>query len=158
MANSTDMRITVKRIFTNDQYTIGHLYINGKYYCDTLEDADRCLDSGMTPEQVKQVKSEFPKKTAIPIGIYKLTLTYSPRFKKIMPLVNGVPGFEGIRIHPGNTDEDTEGCLLVGLNKVKGRVTQSRIQFDRVMRALQGCKGKITIEYSRNYYCEKRFK
>ena len=150
------MRITVKRIFTCDEYTISHLYINGKYFMDVIEDADRCLDSGMSDEEVREVKNEHKGETAIPIGIYTLTMTYSPRFKKEMPLINNVKGFEGIRIHTGNTAKDSEGCLIVGLNKVKGKVVQSRVQFERLIKEIKKTKGKITIEISRNYFCQKR--
>ena len=86
--------------------------------------------------------------TAIPTGKYDVILTFSPRFKCVLPLLLNVKGFEGIRIHPGNSAEDTEGCLLVGENKEKGKVINSRATFEKLMSVLLGCekkKEKITI-------------
>jgi hypothetical protein len=107
------MKILLKRIFKGEDYTIGHIYINGQYFADSLEDT------------VRDVK--IKGKTAIPAGKYLILMTYSNRFKKIMPLLIDVPGFEGVRIHSGNTPEDTEGCILVGKNTIKGQLTSSRI-------------------------------
>jgi len=106
------MKITVKRTFKGAEYTIGKLYIDGAYFCDTLEDT------------VREVK--IAGKTAIPAGKYKVKKTYSPRFKKQLPEILHVPNFSGVRIHAGNTAKDTEGCLLLGLNKVKGAVINSQ--------------------------------
>ena len=113
------MDLKLKRIYSSDTYTIGHLYINADYYCDTLEDTDRGLSSDMPEEQIKKIK--IYGKTAIPTGRYKVEVTYSPKFKRHLPLLIGVKGFTGIRIHSGNTPEDTLGCLLVGYNKEKGK-------------------------------------
>lgn len=107
------MKILLKRIFKGEDYTIGHIYINGQYFADSLEDT------------VRDVK--IKGKTAIPAGKYSILMTYSNRFKKIMPLLVDVPGFEGVRIHSGNTPEDTEGCILVGKNTIKGQLTSSRL-------------------------------
>lgn len=75
-------------------------------------------------------------KTAVPAGRYRVVLTESPRFKRILPLLVDVPNFEGVRIHPGNTAEDTEGCLLVGFNQVKGKVVASRATFQKLFEKL----------------------
>jgi hypothetical protein len=107
------MKILLKRIFKGEDYTIGHIYVNGQYFADSLEDT------------VRDVK--IKGKTAIPAGKYLILMTYSNRFKKIMPLLIDVPGFEGVRIHSGNTPEDTEGCILVGKNTIKGQLTSSRL-------------------------------
>lgn len=105
------MEIKVKRIARKDNYTIGHLYVDGEYLCDTLEDKDRGLKDTDDLEHIKKVKVKG--ETAIPMGAYKVRLTFSPRFKKTLPLIENVKGFDGIRIHSGNTPKDTEGCLLV---------------------------------------------
>lgn len=144
------MRLTLKRIANKKTYCIGKLYINGKYFCDTLEDVDRGLDSTMTEEEIKKIKVKG--ETAIPTGIYKIILNYSPKFKKVMPLITNVKGYSGVRIHTGNSAKDTEGCLLVGKNTIVGRLTESRKMYDALFKRLQQ-KGSndITIEINRNY-------
>ena len=144
------MRLTLKRIANKKDYCIGKLYINGKYFCDTLEDVDRGLDDSMTEDDIKQIK--IKGQTAIPVGIYTVLLTYSPKYKKVMPLINNVKGYSGIRIHSGNSSKDTEGCLLVGKNTVVGRLTDSRNTYNALFKRLQQ-KGsnKITIEIYRTY-------
>ena len=144
------MRLTLKRIANKKDYCIGKLYINGKYFCDTLEDVDRGLDDSMTEDDIKQIK--IKGQTAIPVGIYTVLLTYSPKYKKVMPLINNVKGYSGIRIHSGNSSKDTEGCLLVGKNTVVGRLTDSRNTFNALFkRLLQKGSNKITIEIYRTY-------
>lgn len=118
------MNIIIKRIFKGPDYTIGRLSIDGKYFCDTLEDTVR-------PAGVK-----IPGRTAIPAGKYKIKLTESLRFKKLMPRLENVPGFTGVLIHAGNTSEDTEGCILVGKNRVKGKVLDSRETFQKLFTML----------------------
>ena len=122
------MELVSRRIARNEAYTISKLYNDGVYLCDVLEDTDRGLDANMSLNEIlaKKVKA----KTAIPIGRYEIKLTMSPRFKRVLPLLMNVKGFEGVRIHPGNKPEDTEGCLLVGFNKVKGQLVDSRKTFD----------------------------
>ena len=143
------MKITVKRIAKKNTYTIGKLYIDGVYETDTLEDKDRGLRKDMPIEVIRKMKVKG--QTAIPSGTYNVIITYSPKYKKPMPLLLGVPGFEGIRIHSGNTDKDTEGCLLVGENKEVGKVLNSRAAYNRLFTKLQKAfdKGEtitITIE------------
>jgi hypothetical protein len=106
------MQITVKRTFKGPEYTIGKLYIDGAYFCDTLEDTVRA--------------EKIAGKTAIPAGKYKVKKTMSPRFKTVLPEILNVPNFTGVRIHSGNTAKDTDGCLLLGLNKAKGAVLCSK--------------------------------
>lgn len=144
------MRLTLKRIANKKTYCIGKLYINGKYFADVLEDTDRGLDSTMTEEDIKKIKVKG--ETAIPTGIYKIILNYSPKFKKVMPLITNVKGYSGVRIHTGNSAKDTEGCLLVGKNTIVGRLTESRKMYDALFKRLQQ-KGSndITIEINRNY-------
>ena len=108
------MQVNVRRTFKGPDYTIGKLYLDGHYLCDTLEDT------------VRPAGTKIAGKTAIPAGTYKVKKTMSPRFKKILPEILNVPGFAGVRIHSGNTAADTEGCLLLGLNKAKGKVLESQ--------------------------------
>lgn len=129
------MEITVKRKFKGNNYTIGSLYIDDKYFCDTLEDIDRGLTDNMTDSYISTVK--VVDQTAIPTGSYKVTITYSNRFQKLLPLINNVKGFSGIRIHSGNTKEDTSGCILVGFNTKKGKVVNSRVTFNKLFNILQ---------------------
>jgi len=128
------MKLKLERIYKAPTYTIGKLYIDGAYFCDTLEDVVR-------PNGIKVYG-----KTAIPAGEYKVILNMSNRFKQIMPLLLNVPGFEGIRIHAGNTDADTNGCLLVGKNTVKAKITESRVTYQNLMSILKLAKDEIKIE------------
>ena len=105
------MLFILHRKYLKESYTIGALYVDGIYFCDTLEDKVR----------EEKIKNE----TAIPYGTYKVVLTESPKFKRELPLLLDVPRFTGIRIHRGNTDSDTSGCILVGENKQKGKVINS---------------------------------
>lgn len=139
------MEIKVKRIARKDNYTIGHLYADGEYLCDTLEDKDRGLKDTDDLEHIKKVKVKG--ETAIPMGAYKVRLTYSPRFKKTLPLIENVKGFDGIRIHSGNTPKDTEGCLLVGKNTVVGMVTQSKDTLKELMTKMYSQKDIDIIIY-----------
>lgn len=124
------MEITVKRIAIRNGYTIGHLSVNGQYFCDTLEDRDRGLTSTMSRLDIAKIKVKA--QTAIPTGRYRIIFTYSPKFRRKMPLLLDVPGFDAIRFHYGNTAADSEGCILVGENKRKGMVLNSRKTFERL--------------------------
>ena len=109
---------------------IGGLYIDGTYFCYTLEDTDRKLEE----DGIK-----IPKQTAIPRGKYKVIINHSNRFKRDMPLLLDVPQFEGIRIHAGNTPENTEGCILLGMeyDAPTHEIRKSRIAFDEVFIMLE---------------------
>ena len=143
------MRITLVRIANRPTYCIGKLYVDGKYFCDTIEDTDRGLDDLMDVNEIlaRKIKGE----TAIPTGIYEVTITYSPKYKKMMPLVNNVKGYSGIRIHSGNTAKDTEGCLIVGKNKEVGKVLESRATYNALYKRLVSTKSKIIIDIQRKY-------
>lgn len=141
------MELKVIRTTFTEHSTIGELHIDGGFFCYTLEDKDRGLIKTQPLTEIAQKK--LFGKTAIPLGKYDLALTYSNRFQKYMPQVLNVPGFDGIRIHSGNKAEDTEGCLLVGLDRGENFIGKSRealaqlmIIFSRVEK-----KEKITIEY-----------
>ena len=137
------LKLVVKRIAAKADYTIGHLYVNGERFCDTLENTDRGLDSQMPLDDL--MKRKVPGKTAIPIGTYRITMNRkSPKFSKIeyyrefcggyMPRLLRVPGFEGVLIHRGNRENATEGCLLVGDNTSKGGLSNSKGQWEALMK------------------------
>ncbi|MBO4726075.1 MAG: hypothetical protein J5598_00550 [Clostridia bacterium] len=139
--------LVLHRRFRGPDYTIGKLYWqNGSkevYICDILEDTVR--------NKLVSNLNNFVKvfgKTAIPYGTYEIVRSYSNRFKRNLPLLLNVPHFEGVRIHAGNTADDTEGCLLPGFNRVKGKVVDSRKAFkdldDRIVKWLK--TGKVYIQ------------
>jgi hypothetical protein len=137
------MKLLLKRIYFAPTYTIGKLSIDGVQFCDVLEDTnrDKNHDGDLTDPGETKVFGE----TCIPFGTYDVTITMSQRFKRELPLLLNVPGFDGIRIHPGNTAVDTHGCLLVGINDAKGRVSQSKATFDKLFPLLEKAT-KIQIE------------
>lgn len=139
------MKLTLKRIALRPTYTIGKLYIDDVYFCDTIEDTVRDINkNGKFDNGEKKVHS----KTAIPYGTYEIKWTYSPRFKKYTPQLMNVPSFEGIRIHAGNTSADTEGCLILGENKQVGKVLNSRATINKFYPIIkEACsKENVTIE------------
>ncbi|QOR57635.1 putative transpeptidase [uncultured phage cr130_1] len=138
------MEILLQRVAKKDKYTIGKLYINNLYFCDTLEDTDRGLTLSMTEQLIKSNK--VYGETAIPTGIYRIVISYSNRFKKLMPLLLNVPGFSGIRIHTGNTEKDSLGCILVGKNKAIGKVLESRDTYNKLFSILQKANEKEIIK------------
>ena len=117
------MKILIKRRYIGSEYTIGSMFLNDTYFCDTLEDVvrDHNKDGVLNGPNENKVNG----KTAIPYGEYKVIVNESPRFKRRLPRLLDVPHFDGILIHRGNTHEDTSGCILVGENKVKGKVINS---------------------------------
>jgi len=147
------MEIVLKRIARRDTYTIGHLYIDGAYFCDTLEDKDRGLDQKLplASNKNRKVKGE----TAIPIGRYRVTLgVQSQKYKDrkeyafckgFLPRLLNVPAFDGILMHIGNTARDSEGCILVGRNTKVGMVTNSTVTFWSLYEKLQASQGDIYI-------------
>ena len=128
------MKIKVDRIYKGESYTIGKMYLNGEYFCDTLEDA------------IRPVK--IPNETAIPAGTYKVEVTYSPRFKRNLPLLVDVPNYTGIRIHNGSNKDHTSGCILVGFNTSKGILSDSRKTSDQLTEKLKSLSEPIEIEIS----------
>lgn len=151
------MKLELKRRFKGPNYTIGSLFINGVYECDTIEDVDRGLTDSMSVEEIKAKK--VYGETAIPTGTYKIDMnTVSPKFKDRswakfcggkLPRLLDVKGYEGVLIHVGNKAEDTLGCILVGDNKIKGQVINSTVAFQELYGELLKAKVKgeeITIE------------
>lgn len=147
------MELILNRIFKGTNYTIGNLYVNNEYFCDTLEDADRNLSSDMTETEISNIK--IKSKTAIPTGTYKITMdVISPKFSKSstyksingkLPRLLNVKGFDGILIHIGNTNEDTDGCILVGQNTQTGKVLNSKTTFFNLYDKLQTDKDNLSI-------------
>ena len=136
----SDMKLVLKRDFFTTESTIGVLSIDGDFQCFILEDVDRKLEAGG-----KKIYGQ----TAIPRGIYPVSISYSPRFRKPLPLLSGVPGFEGIRIHSGNTAADTEGCLIVGASRTLNRVNTSRDAFSRLFTRIKAALdggSRVSIE------------
>lgn len=128
------MKLQLKRIALKPTYTIGKLYVNGAYFCDTLEDTVR--DYNKDGDLEDKGESKIYGETAVPYGTYKIILNLSPRFKRILPRLMGVKHFDGILIHPGNTAKDTHGCILVGVNNQVGRVNESKVTFDRLFKLM----------------------
>lgn len=153
------MKILVKRTYKKTNYTIGNLYINDQWFCNTMEDVDKGLTQSQPSSYIYNVKRCGD--VAIPAGTYNIDMdTVSPKYSKRekyksiggkLPRLEDVPGFEGILIHIGNTNKDTEGCILVGKNKLKGRICESTTTFFNLYKTLQDAKNKgeeitITIE------------
>ena len=116
------MNLTLKRLNLTPNYTEGELYVNGVYFCKTLEDTNRDLNkNGQFDNNEKKVYGE----TCIPYGKYKVILSYSPKFKRELPEILEVPDFQGIRIHRGNKISDTLGCVLCGATVKNGYLSNS---------------------------------
>lgn len=148
------MVINVKRIYKGAGYTVGRLFLDGTYFCDTLEDRDRGLSSDMSAEEIAKMK--VAGETAIPTGTYDVTLdVVSPRFavRKAyrfchgrLPRLIDVPGFSGILIHAGNTAKDSSGCILVGVNSSKGVLTNSVAMFRQLYQSvMKSRRGQLRI-------------
>lgn len=147
------MELRLKRIAKKETYTIGRLYVDGEYFCDTIEDKDRGLRQDLSLKENTAMKVKGV--TAIPTGRYQVTLgVRSPRFaqkkqyefcKGYLPRLIGVPAFDGVLIHIGNTAKDSEGCILVGQNKAVGKVLNSGETFRRLYNVLKIQSGIIWL-------------
>lgn len=150
------MELKLKRIAKKKDYTIGKLYIDNQYFCDTLEDTDRDLKQSMDVSEIKKIK--VPGKTAIPTGTYKINMNIvSPRFggkafyKAVcngkVPRLMEVPGFQGVLIHVGDGSNGyrlTEGCILIGKNKIVGGLLDGKDVFKKLYNKLY-CNNNIYI-------------
>ena len=133
------MKLRVERLWKKKDYTVGRLYVDGEFFCNTLEDVVRDL-----PKEKKVYG-----KTAIPAGTYKVVYNWSPKFSRNLPRLLDVPYFDGILIHPGNTAVDSAGCILVGKNTSVGRLSESRYTSDRLNVIIEDAQRngeEITIE------------
>ena len=147
------MELRLKRIAKRDTYTIGQLYVNGSYFCDTLEDTDRGLRQDMAVPVLRAKKRKGI--TAIPTGRYMVTLKVkSPKYSLrkqydfcggYVPRLVNVPAYEGVLIHIGNYPKDTEGCILVGKNTKVGAVLESAATFRKLYAILKEVKEPIYI-------------
>ena len=158
------MELILKRIAKRKAYTIGRLYVRteeveefrtytkDEYICDTLEPPCIEMKVDRTVEEVLNDKALLRsiKPCAIPEGEYRVTMTYSPKYKTQLPLITGDSRFnslwQGIRIHAGNTAKDTQGCILVGENKIVGMVVNSRLTLRTLLTSLKGRDVKLRIE------------
>lgn len=152
------MKIVLDRRWRKTDYTIGRLYINDEFFCNTLEDTDRELTQDMDLRVLRNKK--IPNQTAIPTGTYEITLSVkSPKFSTYnfydevcdgyLPRLLDVPGFTGILIHCGSNASHSSGCILVGNNTIKGGLTDSKETFKKLYEKLKSAKNqneKIMIE------------
>ena len=151
------MKLLLKRTARKDKYTIGHLYINGTYFCDTIEDKDRKLDQSMSEANILNLKVKH--QTAIPTGTYEIVMNivsgtfakkqlYKDFCQGKVPRLRYVKGFSGILIHSGTDQNSSSGCIIVGQNKVVGKVINSWETFKKLYKQLEKASNngeKITI-------------
>lgn len=135
------MRILLQRHALKAGYTIGRMEVNGRYFCDTLEDTDRGLSDEMSEDEIAALKVKGA--TAIPTGTYRIDMqTRSPRFGRVLPRLVSVKGYAGVLIHSGNTAADTEGCILVGENRERGKVLNSRATLESLLVFLRAAQAE----------------
>ena len=122
------MKLKLQRYLFAEDYTMGLLFIDGIFFCDTIEDKYR--GQNLTTTKVAN-------ETCVPYGVYNVKITYSSKFKKDMPQILDVPYFVGVRIHSGNKATDTSGCIIVGVKSKNGEVVESRKTYNALMRRLE---------------------
>lgn len=133
------MKLKLERVEFKETYTIGKLYINDSYFCDTLEDKNRDINkNGKFDNEEKKVYGE----TCIPFGTYNIKMTYAPKFKRELPWLQDVPSFSGILIHAGNTARDSAGCILVGKYTAPGQIYQTRKYESKLVERIKGAISK----------------
>ena len=154
------MNIKVERKARKSRYTIGKVYVDGKYFCDSLEDTDRGVTQLMPFVSTGGIKGYWVKpdgsrvekvcgKTAIPTGIYDACSYYWPKFGSYVVQLLRVGGFTGILLHNGMIEDNTEGCVLLGKNNVVGRLDGSRIYMDALAARVLACEKRgerVTVE------------
>lgn len=118
------MELKLVRQPSSEVCTHGDLYMDDQWFCHSLEDVVR--------------ETKVPGRTAIPAGRYQVIVTHSPRFRRQLPLLMRVPNFTGIRIHAGNSADESEGCILVGRNRTEDKVTESRLALEDLMTEIEG--------------------
>lgn len=140
-------KIVVERKYYKENYTIGNMFLDGEWFCNTLEDKDRGLNQSLSLSQNKKLK--VYGKTAIPKGVYDVTIVFWSKYRINVPLLQNVPAFTGILIHDGVDQNNTLGCILVGLNTIKGKLTSGKKYrnelTNRIQAALNAGK-KVIIE------------
>lgn len=155
-----EVRLKRLRMRYDKEYSIGHIYVDGKYVCDSIEDKDRGLSDQMTESEIRLRK--IKTLTAIPTGRYQILLNVqSPKFAKkayykqycngFLPRLWKVKGYDGILIHGGRTEKDSAGCIVVGYNTIVGQVTDWKKAFEKLYTMFsdaqkRGEKIYITIE------------
>lgn len=133
------MKLELKRIALKPNYTIGKLFINGTYYCDTIEDKVIDLNkNGKFDDGLTKVMHQ----TAIPYGTFKVVVNHSPKFKRELPRLLDVPYFEGILIHNGSDQNSSSGCIIVGENKTVGKVTNSTFYMNNLTARIKDAQNK----------------
>ena len=161
------MRIELTRHYNCPTYSIGRIRVDNKYICDTIEDTDRGLDQSWSLAEIR--KKKVYKQTAIPTGTYTVTLNVqSPKFAQYkyykdkcrgyVPRLLLVPGYDGILIHCGSSAASSAGCIIVGFNTIKGRVTRSKEAWEElygILKAASDRNEKITITIDRTYIVRK---
>ena len=146
------MEIVIWRKWRKAGYTIGKMYIDGVFFCNTLEDTDRGLMQGMSVGEIARIK--VAGRTAIPVGDYKIILQWSPRFRKVLPTILNVKGYSGVRMHAGNTSKNTDGCPLFGdadEDNIRDWVSNSRKRFNEFFQTLKTAGGEANLHIVWDY-------
>lgn len=140
------MELLLERKWCKQDYAVGRLYVNGKFYCNTLEDTVRDINKNGTFDCGE---FKISGHTAIPYGTYEVIVNYSPKFRRELPRLLNVKHFEGILIHRGNTNKDSSGCILVGENTKKGTVlnsTKYELELTKLIKAANNRNEKVIIK------------
>lgn len=141
------MKVIVERFIFNKTYTMSRVYVDGEFFSFALEPYDASITKETPVEDIKELK-EKNGKIAVGLGEYELVYTWSNKYKKMLPLVKDTPGFSGVRIHSGNTSDDTRACLCPGKFLRNGYVCESRATMTKLINYWKSKDfEKSTIEY-----------